>query len=142
MARIIRNKGRKYKSGLESRVAAALRGMKLNFDYETESIPYTIQSFYKPDFIIYTKSGNKIYVEAKGQWDSADRRKHLSLRQQRPGVDIRFVFTNPDSRIGKGSKTTYKDICEGRGIGAYKGVVWKYADARHKPIIPKEWFDE
>lgn len=142
MARIHKKKGNKYKSGLEYRVAAALRGMKLNFDYETENIPYIIQSVYKPDFIVFTKSGNKIYVEAKGEWDSADRRKHLSLRQQRPGLDIRFVFTNPDQRIRKGSSSTYRDICEGRGIGAFKGVTWKYSDSRRKPIIPKEWFEE
>jgi hypothetical protein len=142
MAKIIRNKGNKYRSGLEVKVANALTKLKANFDYETEKIPYTIQSFYNPDFVVYTKSGNKIYIEAKGEWDSADRRKHLALRQQRPGVDIRFIFTNPDQRISKGSKSTYRDICEGRGTGAYKGVFWKFADSRKTPLIPKEWLDE
>lgn len=142
MARIKRNKGNKFRSFLEQRVAASLRALRAKFDYETENIPYVIHSFYTPDFVVYTKSGKKIYIEAKGEWDAADRRKHLALRQQRPGVDIRFIFANPNARISKGSPTRYKDICEGRGRGALKGVRWLYADGSKTPIVPKEWLDE
>jgi len=45
------------------------------------------------------------------------------------GVDVKFVFQNPNTRIGKGSKTTYADWCE-----RYK---FEYSDVN----IPKKWFE-
>lgn len=140
MARIKRNKGNKFRSKLEPRVATSLRMYGLDFEYETEKIPYTLIKEYVADFIIKTPSGKKVYIEVKGQWDTEDRRKHLALKQQHPDIDIRFVFQNANARIGKGSPTRYKDICEGRGRGDFKGVTWEYTDAKTKPLIPKDWF--
>ena len=53
-------------------------------------------------------------------------------------IDLRFVFTRSKAKINKNSKTTYADICEGRGRGPFKGVTWLYADKR----IPDEWLQE
>jgi hypothetical protein len=132
-----------YRSGLEDKVHEQLTKKKVSFEYEPsdKKIVYIIPESthkYTPDFVLTTATGNIIYVETKGIWDSEDRKKHLLIRQQYPDIDIRFVFTRSKARIRKGSKTTYADICEGKGRGVFKNVVWKYADK----LIPKEWLNE
>ena len=91
-----------------------------------------------PDFILTTSVGSEIIIETKGIWDYADRVKHALIQKQYPDLDIRFVFTRSNSRIRKGSNTTYADICEGRGRDLLKGCTWKYADE----LVPQEWLDE
>lgn len=132
-----------YRSGLEKDVAEQLRKHRISYRYEPKDgkIAYTIPSkkaSYLPDFYITTRSGKTIIIECKGIWVYADRYKHLLIRQSHPDLDIRFVFSNPRSRIRKGSKTTYADICEGKGKGQFKGVTWKYATKK----IPKAWYNE
>lgn len=131
------------RSGLEDAIEKELKKKKVVYKYEPKDgkIPYIIPESlhtYTPDFVIKTKSGKEIIIETKGIWDSDDRKKHLLIRQQHPHLDIRFVFSRSKSRIRKGSKTTYADICEGRGRAPYKGVTWKYSDK----TIPKEWINE
>lgn len=133
----------KYRSGLEEEVAAQLRKNKVQYSYEPKAgkIKYTIpakKATYTPDFYITTKSGKTIIIECKGIWVYADRYKHLLIKKSRPDLDIRFVFYNPKGKIRKNSKTTYADICEGKGWGIFKDVKWQYA----KKKIPKEWLDE
>lgn len=132
-----------YRSGLEDRIYEQLTMANCQFEYEPQDkkIPYTVPSsnhLYTPDFVISTLSGKLIYVETKGIWEYEDRKKHLLIRKQHPELDIRFVFTRSGSRIRKGSNTTYRDICEGRGRGVFKGITWKYADK----YIPEEWLNE
>ena len=130
-----------YRSGLEEKTAKHLEALGVSFEFETLKLPYTVPASnhkYTPDFIITTKSGKVIIVETKGIWTYDDRVKHLLIRQQHPELDIRFVFDRSKSRISKQSKTTYADICEGRGRGKFKDVVWLYADKR----IPDEWIEE
>jgi len=130
-----------YRSGLEDSLAKQLKKRKQEFTYEQERVTYTIPESYHiyiPDFVVTSDSGNLIYIEAKGIWTYEDRYKHLLVRQQHPDLDIRFVFTRAKSRIRKGASTTYKDICEGRGRGLFKGVTWKHADKK----IPEEWLAE
>lgn len=130
-----------YRSGLEEKTAKYLDERDVTYEYETVKIPYIIPATnnkYTPDFIITTKSGKTLYIETKGIWDSKDRMKHLLIRQQCPDLDIRFVFTRCKSKISKASKTTYADICEGKGRGKFKGVTWLYADT----TIPEEWLHE
>ena len=133
-----------YRSGLEDTNHEILTTSGVHFEYEPKDkkIKYTKPSTnhsYLPDFILTTRnSGSTIYIETKGIWDHADRTKHLLIRQQYPELDIRFVFSRSGSKIRKGSKTTYRDICEGRGRGVFKEVSWKYADK----TIPREWLDE
>lgn len=81
---------------------------------------------YTPDFIL----PNAIIVESKGIFETADRQKHLYIKEQYPHLDIRFVFSNPAHKLYKGSKTTYAMWC--------KQHDFKYA----KELIPSEWFEE
>lgn len=136
-----RSKRAIYRSGLERRIVKSLQSRKTDFAYETEKIRYVVPATpktYTPDFIVHTKSGKKIYVEAKGIWDAADRKKHLLIREQHPDLDIRFVFANVNNKISKVSKITYADICNGLGRGPYKGVTWIWAEKK----LPTEWLDE
>ena len=73
---------------------------------------------------------NGIIVETKGRFTPADRQKHLLVQKQFPELDIRFVFSNPNQKINKGSKTSYAMWCEKNGFLYAKG------------LIPKEWLME
>lgn len=129
-----------YRSGLEDAVNEQLLGFGRPFGYETEKIPYIKPASshkYTPDFVL--SNGTKtIYIETKGIWDLEDRKKHLLIREQHPELDIRFIFSRSKSKIRKGSKTTYADICNGLGRGAFKNITWQYADK----TIPLEWLKE
>lgn len=131
------------RSKLEDNVESQLKRLGTKYYYEPDwgKLAYTIPASkhtYTPDFYITSKSGKTIIIEAKGIWDYDDRYKHALIRAQHPDLDIRFVFTNPKQKIRKGSKTTYADICEGKGRGIFKGLEWKYSAAK----IPKEWLEE
>lgn len=130
-----------YRSGLEDSVAEQLKAYGAPFEYEAYKIKYVVPEkvhTYTPDFTLTTQSGNLIYVETKGIWDSQDRFKHLLIKQQQPELDIRFVFQNSKAKIRKGSKTTYADICNGAGRAPFKNVTWLYAD-KH---VPLSWLRE
>lgn len=118
-----------YRSGLEDKVSKQLESKGIAFDYEIWKIPYTIpESFhiYTPDFLL----PNGIFIETKGLWDSEDRKKHQLIREQYPELDIRLVFSSSRSKLYKGSKTSYAEWCEKRGI--------LFADK----LIPVEWLKE
>lgn len=139
----LKKKRMRYRSKLEESIAEDLKREKIEFDYEPNwgKIKYTVpakQSVYNPDFYITTKTGKKIIIECKGIWVYEDRFKHLLIKRSRPDLDIRFVFSNSKNRIRKGSKTTYSDICEGKGKGFFKDLKWKYSDKK----IPLEWLNE
>ena len=132
-----------YRSKLEKEIAKELDSLKVKYDYEPKwgKLQYIIPaktSTYLPDFYITSKSGKTIIIECKGIWVYEDRYKHLLIKKSQPDLDIRFVFSNSKNKIRKGSKTTYADICNGKGRGYFKGVKWKYADKK----IPREWLDE
>ena len=57
--------------------------------------------------MLTTRTGKLIIIETKGRFVTADRQKMLLVKEQYPDLDIRFVFSNPNSRISKKSKTTY-----------------------------------
>ena len=118
-----------FRSGLEERLAKQLESLGVSFGYETFTINYlrpAKNSRYTPDFTL----PNGIIIEAKGRFLTKDRQKHLQVKEQYPDIDIRFVFSNPNQRISKISKTTYAKWCETNGF--------KYAKER----IPKEWIAE
>lgn len=105
----------KYRSGLEKRIGDALKALGVKFKYESIKISYVKPSTphkYTPDFIL----PNNIIVEAKGIFSSADRKKHLLVKEQHPDLDIRFVFSNSRNRLYKGSKSTYADWCNRHGF--------------------------
>jgi|694.fasta_scaffold111895_2 hypothetical protein len=122
-----------YKSGLEEKISEQLTSLNIDFTYETEKIYYmqpAKKRSYKPDFIKTKKDGNKLFIETKGRLTASDRQKHEWVKDQYPALDIRFVFTNSNTRISKNSKTTYADWCNKRGF--------IFADKE----VPKEWLEE
>lgn len=117
-----------YRSGLEGKISAQLTEAGVDFEYETFKIEYQVNETrkYTPDF----RLPNGIIVETKGRFVSDDRKKHLLVRQQRPDLDIRFVFSNSKAKLNKGAKSTYADWCIKHGF--------LYADK----FIPEEWLNE
>ena len=117
-------KEHKFRSKLEERVATLLEQLGVAYEYETEKLSYTIEHNYTPDFVL----PNYVYLETKGYWDAADRRKVLAVKRDNPDVDLRMVFQSPYNTISKKSKTTYAKWCEKHNIP------WT---AYHE--IPLEW---
>ena len=107
-----KTKTSKYRSGLEERVADLLSGLGVSYEYESEKISYVIQHHYTPDFVL----PNHTYLECKGYWDAADRRKIKKVKEDNPDLDLRMVFQSPYNTISKKSKTTYAQWCERHGI--------------------------
>ncbi len=136
-------KKNKYRSKLEAEIAKDLENKKIEFEFEPESgkIEYTIPAkkhTYTPDFYIKTRTGKTIIIEGKGLWLYEDRFKHLLIRKSRPELDIRFVFSSSKNKIRKNSKTTYADICKGKGRGFFKDTTWLYSDRK----VPESWLNE
>jgi hypothetical protein len=123
---------RGYRSGLEDKISEQIKAAKVKLSYEEDKIKYTHPprtSTYTPDFKL-PKIGGFFYVETKGRFVTADRQKHLLIKQQHPQLDIRFVFSNANSKIYKGSKTSYSDFCRANGF--------KFANKS----IPEDWLKE
>ena len=102
----------KFKSKLEERIATLFVTLGVQYEYESEKISYTIQHHYCPDFVL----PNHVYLEAKGYWAPADRRKILAVKKDNPDMDLRMVFQAPYNKINKKSKTTYAMWCEKHDI--------------------------
>lgn len=120
-----------FRSGLEDQIAAELEAAGVPVRYEDpESVIHYVKpakkSRYTPDFVL----PNGIIIETKGRFVTADRQKHLLIKEQHPEKDIRFVFSNSRQRISKQSQTTYGMWCDKYGF--------KYADRS----IPWEWLKE
>jgi hypothetical protein len=133
---------RRYRSGLEQKLADQLEGAGISYEYESVKIPYVVPARtakYLPDFPI---SGTNIYIEAKGHWgggkfggikqaSAEQRQKMLLLKEQHPDLDIRIVYERASTKIYPGSPTTNAMWAETHGF--------KWAD---KGTIPQEWLDE
>ncbi len=122
-----------FRSGLELSVHEQLTNNGIPYQYETEKISYVVPahtSNYNPDFIFTKKDGSKLYIESKGRFLLADRKKHQLLKAQYPTLDIRILFQSPENKISKASKTTYASWCEKNNI--------RYA----KFPIPTDWLEE
>lgn len=118
-----------YRSGLEDKVADQLRSLSIPVCYEATKVRYTPPlktRTYAPDFIL----PNGIIIETKGRFVTADRQKHKCIQAEHIDLDVRFVFSNPNQRISKTSKTTYAKWCEDYGF--------LYA----AKLIPKDWIAE
>jgi hypothetical protein len=116
-----------FKSGLEESISIQIGSKGIPVQYELEKISYIVPASkhtYNPDF----KLPNGIFIETKGRFVPADRKKHLFIKEQHPEFDIRFVFTSSKNKISKNSKTSYADWCDKNGF--------LYADK----FIPEEWF--
>jgi len=129
-----------YRSGLEHVVLNSLTDRKCSASYECMKIEWEDLAYrkYTPDFLL----PNGIIIETKGRFTPADRMKHLSIQKQHPSLDIRFVFSNSNSKLRKGSKTTYADWCNKYGfLYADKDVPQEWIDERKKPakLMPSEF---
>lgn len=122
---VAKRKQPRFKSGLERKVWEAL---PKNTKYESDKLKYWVEHTYNPDFTI----GKNTYIEAKGRFLSADRAKHLYIKEQHPEVTVHFLFGNANNTLTKSSKTTYAEWCDKYGF--------KYADF-YRDGIPKEWFE-
>lgn len=124
-----------FRSGFEQKIAEYLQSINRFEGYECETLIYeqpAQKRRYTPDFVLIKSNGEKMYIETKGRWVTADRMKHRLLQQTRPELDIRLVFQNPKTKINKGSKTTYAMYCEKYDI--------KYS--QEPKTIPKDWLEE
>ena len=114
-----------YRSKFELKLATYLANNKIKFEYEKDKFKYLPKiRTYNPDFYI---PETDIYIEAKGEFTTADRVKMVLVQQQHKDLDIRMVFMNAKNKIYKGSKTTYADWCDKHN--------YKWADKS----IPIEW---
>lgn len=115
-----------FRSGLEVKIADQLKAAGIAYRFEEVAVEYlkpARKAKYTPDFIL----PNGIVIETKGRFVTEDRQKHLLIKEQRPDLDLRFVFSNSRSRISKKSATTYADWCRKNGF--------KFADK----LVPSEW---
>ncbi len=120
-----------YRSGLEELIAKQLEAAGIPVAFEAIRVPYikpSKPSRYSPDFVL----PNGVIIESKGRFVTADRQKHLFIKAQHPDLDIRFVFSNPNARIGKKSTTTYGMWCEKAGF-QYAARTIPAAWLREKP---------
>lgn len=118
-----------YRSGLEEKLAEQLSSRGVPVAFEQYEVTYVIPASnhrYTPDFVL----PNGVIIEGKGLFDAEDRKKHLLIKAQHPGLDIRFVFSSSRTKLYKGSPTTYGMWCEKNGF--------KFADK----AIPVEWMKE
>ena len=124
----------KLKSGLEEAIYNFLLSKDVLFSYETLKISFdqpTQKRTYTPDFPIKYS----FIAEGKGSFNSADRKKHKLIKQQHPKYDIRFIFSNSKTKIGKKSKTTYGMWCDLFGF--------KYHCIQStKKYLPDNWLKE
>lgn len=107
------------RSRFEDKIEGQLQSAAVSYRYEHLRIPYHVERFYKPDFVL----DNGIMLEVKGFFTGADRSKHLLIQAQHPELDIRFIFQNANNRLSKQSKTTYAGWCEKHGFKWAEGIV-------------------
>lgn len=121
-----------FRSGLEDRVSKQITEAGLKLLYETDKVHYVVparDAKYTPDFKL-PKKGGFFYIETKGIWTVQDRAKHLLIQKQHPDLDIRFVFSNQNAKLYKGSPTSYASYCEKHNF--------RYANK----VIPEAWLLE
>lgn len=125
------HKGMTLRSGFEKRGAEFLDAKSIDYEYEKHKVKYEEPATcrtYTPDF----KLPNGIFLEYKGRFTPADRRKMALVIEQNPELDIRLVFMR-DNTLSKSSKTTYSAWCANRNV-----VCCVSPDGS----IPKEWLTE
>ena len=129
-----------FKSKLERDIGQDLVNRGVKFEYEKESFKYMIEvsrslcpecgygpailnRSYTPDFFL----DNGIIVEAKGKFTAEERKKHASMKEQYPDMDLRMLFQS-NNWITKRHKKRYSSWCDS------KGIKWAVGNK-----IPEEW---
>lgn len=113
-----------YRSGLETKFQAACEAQGWNLPYEIDKIKYVIPASnhtYTPDFTVT----ENIYIETKGLWTGADRKKAVLISQQHPHISILYVLQR-NQGLSKKSKTTYLDWAAKNNLDACV-----FSDTRH-----------
>jgi hypothetical protein len=84
---------------------------------------------YLPDFVIVTKSGKEIIIEAKGYLDAAACKKMKAVKASNPELDIRFVFQYANGKRNKRAKLKNWEWAEKHGFPWSEGTIplswWK-----------------
>lgn len=122
----------KMRSGFEKKIKEDLERRGVPYKYEQTTIPYTIPESkhrYVPDFELPNCG---IFVEGKGKFDAAARKKMTLVIEQNPDKDIRMLFMR-NNKITKTSKVSYTDWCEKRGIKCHVSATGE---------VPEEWLQE
>ena len=105
-----------YKSGLEERFKAGAKALGYDLPYEADRIKYVIPASkhtYTPDFTVTSN----VFIETKGLWTSADRKKACLIKEQHPQTTILYVLYR-DQKLSKKSPTTYLQWAEKNGLEA------------------------
>ena len=105
-----------YKSGLEQKFQAATQALGYHLPYEKDRIKYVIPASkhtYTPDFTVTSN----VYIETKGLWTGADRKKALLIKEQHPQINILYVLYR-DQKLSKKSNTTYLMWAEKNSLDA------------------------
>jgi|TARA_R100000458_G_C8275305_1_gene250342 hypothetical protein len=120
-----------FRSKAEEDINSILLTNNIAYSYEQGRIQYQWKEHktYIPDFFLLT---NGIILEVKGRFKLEDRKKHLFIREQKPWLDIRFIFTNPKAKLYKGGKLTNGGWCDKHKF--------KYCSLREG--VPNEWINE
>lgn len=106
---------KKHRSGLETAFQSICTSKRITVGYETDSIPFVTspqKRRYIPDWTI----SEGVYIETKGRFTAADRKKALYIKEQHPNIRILYLFQRPDNKLSKVSKTTYGDWCDKNGL--------------------------
>jgi DUF4097 and DUF4098 domain-containing protein YvlB len=122
-------KEKKVRSGYEAKVRKSLESRGVDYEYEKDVLPYIVpQSTHKyhADFTVKCESGHTLYIESKGNFTAADRKKMKLVIEQHPDKDIRMLFMR-NNKIQRNSKTTYGMWCDKHGIK------WAVSSTGHAP---------
>lgn len=123
--------GKTLRSGFEVKTAKFLEENNVGYEYEEDVLSYVVPESthkYKPDF----RLPNGIYIECKGRFTPADRKKMSLVIEQNPDLDIRLLFML-NNKLSRSSKTTYVDWCTKRGIKCH---------VSSKGEVPLAWLKE
>jgi hypothetical protein len=115
-----------FRSNFEYMFSKELKKRKLKADYEPDKIKYeqpAVIRTYCPDW----KIKENVYIETKGIFSAADRKKLLNVQRCNPNITVYMLFMSARNTLSRTSKTTYGDWCD------KNGVVW--ADIRNT----KKW---
>ena len=121
-----------YRSKFEYDFSKKLKELKLKAEYEANKI-YYIQPEQTRSYCPDWKIRERTYIETKGRFTSADRKKILLVRECNPETKVYLLFQNSKVTLSKASKTTYGDWCDKNKI--------EWADIKEVKIW-KGWFDK
>lgn len=126
------------RSGYEEHVAKGLEERNVPYEYEAETLFYikppvpAKEGRYTPDFTIKKKDGSLMYIESKGRFSAADRKKMALVKAQNPDADIRLLFMRDDY-------LTSKKKSKNSTWAAKHGFPWAVS---YQGWIPDRWLEE